>query len=79
MADNRKMVNTDLVASMINNSLEFLISRQYANYPKVWDVLDIDKNVDFDLTEVVLFKIKEINNESNPCPNGTNLISININ
>jgi DNA helicase HerA-like ATPase len=32
----------------------------------VWDVLDIDKNVDFDLTEVVLFKIKEINNESNP-------------
>lgn len=66
MADNRKMVNTDLVESMINSSLEFLINRQYANYAKTWDVLDLDMNAKFDLTEVVLFKITEINNESNP-------------
>lgn len=65
MADNRKMVNKDLVASMINSSLEFLINRQYANYPVTWDVLDLDMNAKFDLTEVVLFKITEINNESN--------------
>lgn len=66
MANNRKTEKTDLVASMISNSLEFLINRQYANYPRVWDVLDLAKNAEFDLTEVVLFKIKEINNESNP-------------
>lgn len=66
MADNKKVINTNLVESMTNSSLEFLITRQYANYPRVWDVLDLVENANFDLTEVVLFKITEINNESNP-------------
>lgn len=46
--------------------IEFLVNRQYANFAIEWDVYDVKQNQKFNLSNVDIFKIKEINNDSNP-------------
>lgn len=59
--DNRSMLDDNQFSH-----IEFLVNRQYANFSIEWDVYDVKQNRDFDLSNVDLFKIKEINNDSNP-------------